>query len=388
MADALTPLVLTTIQNSYVDVFTKAFEVFGNYAINLFYIIGTIELVLFGLAWAVRQDELLGAFVFKLIKLGFIFFIISTYPDLLQVLINGFTQSAFKVGPDEAARIFFNPGEIWKFGFDTGISMMKLAVVYGTANMGMSMIYIILGFGSLLMFALIGAQIIFVVAGFYIIALLALLFIPLGALNIARNFMDQSVQAVLQAGARVFALILVLGVGVTLWQQLKLPPVSSDTTLEKPLGFFLLTLIIFLLAWRLPKIAERSVGVLKGTIFSDLPTPMPSINIASHSGAPGFGADSSVSRGSSMVGAHAATGVAHAPPLSSNAIMQAATSPVQASMTANVSATSSSGSQSALRPEKKQKGGVGSGSSVEGGISSQTLRKLKATFTQAMQDSK
>lgn len=397
MAQGLSPHILTVIQNSFVDKLAGAFGAIDHYAVSLFYIVAGLELVLFGIAWALRQEEALGVFLFKVLKLGVIFFIITSYPYLLQALINGFTSSAFHISADTTAKFFFNPAQLWQYGFDAGVSMLKLAVEYGTANIGMSLIYILLGFGTLLLFALIGAQVILVVVGFYVASLLALLMIPLGAFTLAKNLFEKAVQGVMQAGARVFILVLILGVAVTVWDQFQLKSVSKTMTLEKPLGLFFATLVFWLLCAKLPGMTARLVGRLGGSLFADMQMQSAAsaatvnINSSSSGSAAASTTQGPTTAQNNMI---AATSVAGSGVQVSGSSAGASSPGSSATnVAANVAATASGGSGNAQSAgaalnagAKQQK--MQQSVNLQNGISAKTLGKLKATFKEALHETK
>ena len=389
----LNPLIFTTIQNDYVSKLNDAFVHIQHYAIGLFGVIAVIEIAIFGLTWALRQDNAFGAFLFKVIKLAVIFGIISFYPYIIQIVINGFTFAALHASNHAVANVFFNPGKIWQYGFDACAGMLKLAVQYGTANVGMSWLYLIMGFGSLTLFGLIGAQIIFVVVGFYIVALVALLLLPFSAFVLAKNFFERATQSLLRIGAMVFTLIMVLGVAITVWKAFPLASIAKDTTLDKPLGLFFATLIIALLAWRLPKLAANVVGSLGGNIFADSTGPSESASVATQV---------SVQGGTGMAGPAvnisniaAATSVSPNMPgggqvASGAAVSAQAPNNAAAGMAASTTVSTGSGQVVSATGMAAQGGKTGkvSDSADMSGISDDTLKKLKSTFKEAIVEAK
>lgn len=86
---SLSPFVFNAIQNSYIQNFSVAFGQISQYALQLFYILAVLEICLFGIIWALKQQEMFGLLLFKIIKLGFVFFLITHFATLLNVLVNG-----------------------------------------------------------------------------------------------------------------------------------------------------------------------------------------------------------------------------------------------------------------------------------------------------------
>lgn len=382
MPTTLTPMILSGIQSDVVSQFSGVYTDLMSTAADVFYALAVIELVLFGLLWALRQEAAWGVFLFKLLKLGMVFLVLRYYPYLLQMLINGFTMTAFHSSGDGVSDLFFNPGKIWQYGFDNGIAMLKLAVQYGTTNDGLSTLYFALGFGSLMLFALIGAEIIVVLAGFYVVSLVALLLIPFGALTVTKNLFEKAIQGVMQMGVRMFALILVLGVGVTVWSGLNMQAITQSTTLDVLLGFFFATLVIWVLVVKVPKLAAMSVGSIGGSLFSDMPNASSGGEASSVSmsmaGAVNV-ASVGVSAGSVMQGG----GAQYSP---ASAMQAATTVSTQVSMPAAAQVSVSNSSGASLFGSGQS--GVGKGSEVTRGLSPETLSKIKSSFKQVLQEQK
>lgn len=418
---AQSPMVLSIIENQFIQHFTNGFSVIGGYATELFYLLAGLEIVLFGLVWALKQEGGLGLFVFKIFKLAVIFFIITKFPMLLQAVIDGFTKAGYDVSGGSGGTSLFNPAHLWNFSFDASMALMKLSIQAATTNTALSNIYLLLGVGLVLLFALIGAQIILIVSAFYLVSLLALLLIPLGAFFAVRNFLEQAIQQVFKMGARVFALIVILGLGEKIWGQFDLsvliqagqslsgvgmgmsPNMVNNTastggldglTLMAPLGFFIATLVIWVLCLKLPGLVAEVVGQIGGRLGDEFglvsssheqASPMVSVN--SSVGQVSAGASLSGPLGLSVSGAggsYGAQGVAAATSLSGGG--GGGGGSMQVSTNVNVSTTGGSNFGSGLGNLGGDKRKTQAGADV--GISRETLNKLKSTFKQAMNESR
>ncbi len=308
---ALNPLIFTTIQNEYVTALSQLFGLINQYAISLFYVLAALEIAFFGLMWALKQHELMGQFLFKVIKLGFIFYLISHYASLLNILVNGLAHLSLQsVGPS-AAKIIFSPDLLWKYGFDSAISLLSLAVQYGTTNIGVTAIYLVLGFGILLLFALIACQIILLIIGFYVLSLLALVFLPFGTFSLTENFLSTAIHSLFKGAVKIFAMILIVGIGVSIWTRFNTPFFTATSTLDQPLGLFFATLIIAILTWRVPAMAAESVGHLGGALFpphsTPEPAPSPSVSVSAQSGSAQVAAATNIQAGTSLATHHASS---------------------------------------------------------------------------------
>ena len=382
------------IQTGFIEGVQGAFQTVQDDATGLLYVLAGLEMALFGLAWMIRQEEAFGLLIMKVFKIGLFFMFVTYFPALLNYLIQGFLREAYHVATDKGAIFLFHPGKVWEVGFKPGVSMMKLAVEYGTYNFGMSLIYLILGFGSLCMFAIIGAQIILTVVLFYLLMVLALIIIPLGLIKPMENFFYKAAQALFQAGARVFTIAVILGIAFPLWKTLSLKQVSADTGLEKPLALFFLTLVILFLCLKMPAIMARSIGKVGGNLFDGLfggsstsvtvsssgapsPSPAPaqpaggqqSVAVSESGGASGAVSGSSLVAATTVVGSSGGSGGGGG---------GGAAAPAAASVTV------SGGATGGATAGKGKGGGVGQASNVTASISKQTLSKNSGGVQKAM----
>lgn len=377
----LNPMVLNTVYQTMLDHLSSSYAVLMTYAGHLFYLLAVLELVLFGLLWAFRQESLFGEFIFKVLKLGFIFFLIRSYPSLLQSLIDGFTDVAFKLNSDTATSLFFMPGNIWRYGFDNSLAMLNLSIQAGNTNYGLTLLYLILGFGSLLLFALIGIEVILLTTVFYTVSLLALLLIPFGVFSMTQGFLEKALQSVMSSGAALFALILVLGVGISTWTQFGTITINNTTTIDVLLGFFLMALVIFILCLRVPKYAANAVGFFHSKLrFQTAGSGSESAGVA----AAGAAAASSVS--ATSLGQSSGNSMS----LSPAAAVQAAVGTVQGPGGAGQSSVqvNASGSSSATPAQFSAGGGqkTEKGSEMVRHLSPESIKKLKASFKELLKN--
>ncbi|OAJ33837.1 TrbL/VirB6 plasmid conjugal transfer protein [Piscirickettsiaceae bacterium NZ-RLO1] len=164
-------------------------------------------------------------------------------------------------------KLFTKPMLIFKYGYDANISLMKVAMEYGTINSAASTLYLILGFGGLLMLSLIAVQLIFVNVGFYVTAAISLLLIPLSVFRPAGNLLSRAIEQLISAAIRILVLMFVLGTAVSVWTTVGEQIFSQDTDFTIPLGFFLITFVLTILAWRLPELAVRAIGKVGSSLF-------------------------------------------------------------------------------------------------------------------------
>ncbi len=279
-ADTISPMVFNLIQSDFLKHIGHVFETALADAKMVFVSIAIIELVIFGIVWAMRAENVFGEFIFKVIKLTIVFTVISFLPDIAAGMLDSVSSIANSVSNStHATKLILNPGYIWKYGFDASISLVKLAVTSGSSNSAAGTLYNLLGFGSLLLFALIGAQIIAIMCGFYLVSLAALFLIPFGALTVFKNLFTQAITHMIRLSVQVMTLVIIMSVAISIWSKFDLKAFDASTKMDQPLGLFFCTLVICILVYQLPRLVARTVGDLGGNIFESLAAPTPSVNV-------------------------------------------------------------------------------------------------------------
>lgn len=253
------PGVISLIQSNFLQQLNGAFSTVSGYALDLLYIFAGFELVILGIAWALQQEAGLGRLFFKVIKIGLIFVVIQNYPDLLNAIINSFATIAGSVVKGKAEVLIFNPAQIWQYGYNVGLHLLQSATA--SNGLGLTLVLSLLGMGILLVFGLLGIQVVLQLVGFYLVALVGLIMLPFGAFDPGRKMFDRSVQSVLQAGVRVMAVIMIIGVASLILDNFNLTDMANQTvSLNQTLGLFFSALLFLFMAIYLPRFAAAAVG--------------------------------------------------------------------------------------------------------------------------------
>ncbi|CAL7962558.1 type IV secretion system protein TrbL [Gammaproteobacteria bacterium] len=252
---------ITLIQSTFLGNLKKAFSTVATYALNLLYFFAVLEIVVFGIVWALQRDVGWDKLFFKIIKIGLIFFIIQNYEYLLGTVMESFARlSGVVINNAGTVKYVFNPAKIWQYGYDSGVHLLQLSTA--GSNIGLAMIQVSLGMGILLVFGLLGIQMVLQMVGFYAVSLGALILLPFGAFTLGRGMFDKAVQTVFQAGIRLMALIIIVGIAVVIWDGFQLIDMATTTNfnINQPLGLFFTGLLFCNLAFYLPKVLSQAVG--------------------------------------------------------------------------------------------------------------------------------
>lgn len=279
-ADTISPMVFNLIQSDFLKHVGHVFETAVADAKMIFISIAVIELVIFAIVWSMRAENVFGEFIFKVVKLTVVFVVISFLPGIAAGMLDSVSAIANSVSNStDATKLILNPGYIWKYGFDASISLVKLAVTSGSANSAAGTLYNFLGFGSLFLFALIGAQIIAIMCGFYLVSLAALFLIPFGALTVFKNLFTQALTHIIRLSVQVMTLVIIMSIAISIWSKFDLKAFDASTKMDQPLGLFFSTLVICILVYQLPRLVARTVGDIGGNIFENLAAPSASVSV-------------------------------------------------------------------------------------------------------------
>ncbi|WP_116963300.1 type IV secretion system protein [Fastidiosibacter lacustris] len=375
MADVTNVLgtrLLDDIQFGFIGQINQQLSTLQNSALALLAIVAGLELVIFGLVWIIKHDEGVGNLIVKIIKIGFFFTIVKYFPELLNMILVTFLKVGYIIAPEKSQALLYSPGKVWVIGFKAGVSTMKISVEYGTFNVGLSMLYLILGMGLLLIFAAIGAQIIISVVLFYFVAVLSLIVVPLGVFKPTQDLFYKAIQHLLRTGVRLLAVIFILGVAFTLFQSLKITSISDSTSLEKPLALFFTSFILLILIYTLPSYLARAVGKPGGNIFQNMMAPATANVVVSPSMQSTHVSVSPVGAAASMHGV-AGSSVAMGGAVQSGATIVSGGSYAGSGNTnVNVSTTVQGASLNSRKQDK-----VAEASTVNKSISDSTIRKIK-----------
>jgi len=364
------PGVVTLIQSTFLEHINTAFDITANYAFNLLYLFAALEIALFGLMWAFQRNLGWEKLLFKIIKIGLIFFVIQNYSWLLSTILESFSQLAGVVVNEETVYEYvFNPAKIWQYGYDAGVNLLQLAT--NTEIFGLAIIQVTLGIGILLVFGLLGIQMVVQIIGFYVVSFGALILLPFGALTSSRNMFDKAVQAVLQAGLRLMVLIMIIGIGIVIWEGFDFVDLESgsDFNLNQPMGLFFTGLLFLSLALYLPKIISQAVGELSSA-FSE-----GGVSVVTSAAAPSTVSSSGISGTSANM--QAATTIS---PGGSSSAQGFAPGGVGAAST--VTSGSTSTSTGGTIDSKSSRETLSQASKISRSISENTIKKIKAVVSE------
>jgi type IV secretion system protein TrbL len=225
-----------------------------------------MEIVFAGMYIALGASADLKATARKILLMGFFFYVIRYYGEILRVVADGFLYAGNRVGAGMSGDInaLRNPGSI----FSRGLQLSQPIIDKVFADAASSYIGIPGGDGilmmvsvlfSLLCFALMAIQMFVTYIEYLLIASAGFILVPFGIFKPTAFLAERVFGAVIAFGVKLLILALVVGLSEGLLQQVAIPP---EVSWQQSMEFCCLSLALAFLSLHAPGIAQ---GLLSGS---------------------------------------------------------------------------------------------------------------------------
>ncbi len=260
---------LTDLSHHFIALFQQGFTVLHDFSL---YLLGTflvIECFFLGVAWAfVRTVNFSEAFK-KLLLVGFVVYLVMDFSAIVSALIEGFLWIGNLILQNPEATLSTDqsliemqkqPGALLQNGYEAGKSVLYRKGYKAWPNLftmeGM------LGIGLIFNFGLIAIRTIVVNVIFYAVAMMSLVFIPIGVYSPTKDFFYTSLRQLLIASVRVLSVFVIVLVLQDVWSKIDLTAMKGNPTLENWIGPYFLSLTFTFISFALP----NALGVMVGRI--------------------------------------------------------------------------------------------------------------------------
>lgn len=248
---------LTTTLLNFIGIFSLGYGNLYPSTLWLFLALLGIEVVLFGLYWALGAGQILDA-IKKILFIGIWFWIVSSFP----VLVNQFVNSLIQAGSTAAGGLTFNlldPSAIAGKGLDVSQPIMDKVEALPWTQIGQKIIISILYLIVMAIFLLIAIQVFITVLEFYLIVAIVSIFLPFGLMKHTKFLAEKSIGAVIASGIKMMVLSFILSVSGPV---ILAATLTATATLNEIFSLILTVGAIGLLAWNAPGIAA---GLIAGS---------------------------------------------------------------------------------------------------------------------------
>lgn len=258
------------------------------YALRLFGLLSVISIGAFFLKQLLGDQSSISSlvlrFTLEIMKLGIFFFIATNGPQFLLQLLGYFVQAGAAVtGQGE-----LSPSAIVILGFDACFRTFDAIGAMGwgdTAAFGLPLA--LAGMGILACFSIVGILYLVRVIELYLVMYGGVLLLGFGGISFTRDIPKNYMSYMLSAGAQLFMLNVVIGLGIQLvesWPSSLTLDTTPDAVLRQVLQLLVGSAVFAALAWSIPKVAASLVNGAVSLGASDAFAPAAAAGTAAAAG--------------------------------------------------------------------------------------------------------
>jgi type IV secretion system protein TrbL len=219
----------------------------------------TIEMIFFGLWWALGSDNRIVDGIKKILKFGFWIWLVTNFPAVVDWVIQSFITAGFRAvayaGP---ASTLMDPSALFNNYFIAADPIFKVIDSLSWYNLGAIILFGLSLVILLIAYLIMAAQVFLTVIEFYIICAVALILLPFGVFKYTSFLGEKAIGALISYGVKFMVLALLLGLSNPVFASL-VPPSNPD--LNTCFSVAAASLLLGLLYWNAPGMAA---GLLAG----------------------------------------------------------------------------------------------------------------------------
>lgn len=254
------PGILTSLLNAFLGVFSAGPGNLTPAATKLLFLLGGIDLTLAALWWVLKGENVAVAFIQKILVITLFGFFVTSWPNLINSVLNGFIWSGFTAAGSSTtagAALIKDPSAIISLSFvatqpiENEIAALKWYDLGSLFMLGWSYLFTILAFFML------GIQVFITYLEFYLVAALSLILVPFGVFKHTAFIAERAFGSVISFGVKLMVLSFILAAAQPVVASITLP---TNPTLQQAYMVLLAALAICFLAWHAPGIAAGMIS--------------------------------------------------------------------------------------------------------------------------------
>lgn len=226
----------------------------------------TLEVVFAGIYLALGTSADMRAVARKILTIGFFFYVIRYYADILRWVVDGFLYAGEKVGSGSAVSFatLRDPGQVFQRGLEIAKPLIfKIFASMDSSWMGLPSIdalwLLVCVFCALFAFAVMSIQVFVTYLEYLLIASAGFLLVPFGIFKPTAFLAERVFGAVISFGIKLMTLALVIGISDAMLQTVV---VSETVTWQEAVELSVLALALCFLSLHAPSVAQ---SLLSGT---------------------------------------------------------------------------------------------------------------------------
>lgn len=244
-----------TLLNSYANLIDEARWLLGTFIV--------LEMVFFGVWWALGADNRIVHGIKKLLKFGFWIWLVINFPTISQWLIDSFTTAGFRaVGAAGGSSMLTAPGFFMDRFFISSSPIISAIGKIKWYEVGQMSLYGLALIGLAIAYLVMAAQVFLVTIEFYIVAAAAVILLPFGVFKHTSFLGEKAIGAIISFGIKYMILALLIGLVQPVLASL-VPVAGSDIlSVRTALDAMFASAVIAFLFWHAPGLAA---GLLSGS---------------------------------------------------------------------------------------------------------------------------
>jgi type IV secretion system protein TrbL len=232
----------------------------------------TFEVVFAGIYLALGSSADFRAIARKILTIGFFFYVIRYYADILRWLVDGFLYAGEKVGSGSAVSFasLRDPGLVFQHGLQIVKPLInKIFASMDSSWMGLPSIdalwLLVCIFSSLLAFAVMSIQVFVTYLEYLLVASAGFLLVPFGIFKPTAFLAERVFGAVISFGIKLMTLALIIGISDSLLQTVA---VSDVVTWQEAVELSVIAMALCFLSLHAPSVAQSLLSGSPHLTFS------------------------------------------------------------------------------------------------------------------------
>jgi type IV secretion system protein TrbL len=234
------PDLINDVANQYINAINTGFGLIQGDVTRILNVLIILSIMWSATLWALSEDHVIAEFARKIVYIGMFAWIIQNWQTLTDKIARSFIALGLQAGGFDSAtytNYLQEPGNIAYLGYTTAQPLMdQIARLCGPVAFFKNFVEI--AFLAIAVVAIVAAfcvmtiQVVMAVVTFKFGSLAAFVLVPFGVLAKTAFIAERPLGWVIGSGVRLMVLTLVLGVGNSIFQNLKLAPGSTVTTYQ------------------------------------------------------------------------------------------------------------------------------------------------------------
>ncbi len=262
------PAALDDFLQGFATKIGTGFGLIGGDVQSIFALLVVVSLGLSAVFWALDDERNVpAALIRKILLFGLFSWLLTSWRALSMTIANGFVALGLKAGGGQLniSDVMEAPSTIVADGLNVAFQLVKYAGELSREGLGTGFFIhfdaiLIAGIaiiGIIIAFVVLAVEIAITVIEFHLVTLIALVTIPFGVMTQTAFLAERSIGYVASVGLKLMAMALIVSIGESIFATYT---VSSDPSWAECCGLLLASVIMMMLALKIPAVAAALIS--------------------------------------------------------------------------------------------------------------------------------